>query len=90
VADRVTTDDLWLAATWLTEYADGDDTDPQRAQMLRVSRWLAREASRRERASNVTAVVAGAGGDPKNAKQRAAATRILTNIHNARLEDHRG
>lgn len=58
--ERVTADDLGLAATWLEEYNDGEPTEPNSDKpdeaaivMFKVARWLRAEEARRTREARV-------------------------------------
>lgn len=62
--ERVTADELGLAATWLESYNDGDEHhqetgehDEAAATMFKVARWLRREERRRNPAAELRELV---------------------------------
>jgi hypothetical protein len=68
MAERVTTDDLEMAAQWLMYY-DGADDDPNGPACARVAAWLLAEAARREEDQTVRKLVKQTGAAPSRVRR---------------------
>jgi hypothetical protein len=55
---RVTADDLALAAAWLEAYDGGPDGTEETDAMFRVAAWLRKEVGRRNRRADEAAILA--------------------------------
>jgi hypothetical protein len=73
MADRVTEDDLLLAAEWLDEYEEGADGQAEMLRMHKVAAWLRKQAEDRQREAAVRTAMRKTGA-PRRVVMRALET----------------
>jgi hypothetical protein len=73
MAERVTEDDLRLAAEWCDNYEEGADGADEMIRLRRVANWLRKMADDRQRESQVRAGMKQTGA-PRKVVVRALAT----------------